>query len=172
MARFFISCIRSVWVQVQVWGYRRMPCDFTVISHCNSPSHCIRGASWNRTSDTWIFSPLLYQLSYGTSNSGRPARPKVFRAGKCKKFLWIKCKNYICRILFLNEKLQSVSWFHFRHHSGWCNWIGHNHSGHSRSAWQHVGNRFEWCLEMGWLADFHLRFYAIPVCSGTWCSQW
>jgi hypothetical protein len=24
------------------------------------------GASWNRTSDTRIFSPLLYQLSYGT----------------------------------------------------------------------------------------------------------
>ena len=25
-----------------------------------------RGTSWNRTSDTRIFSPLLYQLSYGT----------------------------------------------------------------------------------------------------------
>ena len=24
------------------------------------------GATWNRTRDTWIFSPLLYQLSYGT----------------------------------------------------------------------------------------------------------
>jgi hypothetical protein len=24
------------------------------------------GTSWNRTSDTRIFSPLLYQLSYGT----------------------------------------------------------------------------------------------------------
>ncbi len=24
------------------------------------------GASWNRTNDTRIFSPLLYQLSYGT----------------------------------------------------------------------------------------------------------
>jgi hypothetical protein len=24
------------------------------------------GASWNRTSDTRIFSPLLYRLSYGT----------------------------------------------------------------------------------------------------------
>ena len=33
------------------------------------------GATWNRTRDTWIFSPLLYQLSYGTqwnskNNSG------------------------------------------------------------------------------------------------------
>ncbi len=27
---------------------------------------CNRGTSWNRTSDTRIFSPLLYQLSYGT----------------------------------------------------------------------------------------------------------
>ena len=27
----------------------------------------ICGTSWIRTSDTWIFSPLLYQLSYGTS---------------------------------------------------------------------------------------------------------
>ena len=26
----------------------------------------ICGTSWNRTSDTRIFSPLLYQLSYGT----------------------------------------------------------------------------------------------------------
>jgi hypothetical protein len=25
-----------------------------------------RGTTWNRTRDTWIFSPLLYQLSYGT----------------------------------------------------------------------------------------------------------
>src|SRR5699024_2747009 len=25
------------------------------------------GASWNRTSDTRIFSPLLYRLSYGTN---------------------------------------------------------------------------------------------------------
>ncbi len=25
-----------------------------------------RGATWNRTRDTRIFSPMLYQLSYGT----------------------------------------------------------------------------------------------------------
>ncbi len=34
----------------------------------------ICGASWNRTSDTRIFSPLLYQLSYGT-------RPYPFCSG-------------------------------------------------------------------------------------------
>jgi hypothetical protein len=28
------------------------------------------GTSWGRTSDTRIFSPLLYQLSYGTSFEG------------------------------------------------------------------------------------------------------
>ena len=30
----------------------------------NVPPFC--GATWNRTRDTRIFSPLLYQLSYGT----------------------------------------------------------------------------------------------------------
>ena len=31
------------------------------------PSHCegfLSATGWNRTNDTWIFSPLLYQLSY------------------------------------------------------------------------------------------------------------
>ena len=32
----------------------------------NELSGCLRGANGNRTSDTRIFSPLLYQLSYGT----------------------------------------------------------------------------------------------------------
>lgn len=40
------------------------------------------GATWNRTRDTRIFSPLLYQLSYGTV---------VFCAGKYKaKYLTTK----------------------------------------------------------------------------------
>jgi hypothetical protein len=30
----------------------------------------VRGISWNRTSDTRIFSPLLYQLSYDTARLG------------------------------------------------------------------------------------------------------
>ncbi len=34
-------------------------------------TRCARGASWNRTSDTRIFSPLLYQLSYGTKPVGK-----------------------------------------------------------------------------------------------------
>ena len=28
------------------------------------------GTGWTRTSDTWIFSPLLYQLSYDTIDQG------------------------------------------------------------------------------------------------------
>ncbi len=32
----------------------------------NKLETCSRGANGNRTSDTRIFSPLLYQLSYGT----------------------------------------------------------------------------------------------------------
>ena len=44
------------------------------------------GANGNRTSDTRIFSPLLYQLSYGTRRcsrqSGKPAS-----AGKGKNML-------------------------------------------------------------------------------------
>src|SRR5690606_32008619 len=45
-----------------------------LIELCNLSSYCLEtvtccfcgGASWIRTSDTRIFSPLLYQLSYGT----------------------------------------------------------------------------------------------------------
>ena len=40
-------------------GHKRKESHF-----CNSL--CFSGANWNRTSDTRIFSPLLYQLSYGT----------------------------------------------------------------------------------------------------------
>ena len=37
-------------------------------SHTRSHSHSfLSGATRNRTGDTWIFSPLLYRLSYGTS---------------------------------------------------------------------------------------------------------
>ena len=32
----------------------------------NCKVSCLRGATRNRTGDTRIFSPLLYQLSYGT----------------------------------------------------------------------------------------------------------
>ena len=41
------------------------------------------GANGNRTSDTRIFSPLLYQLSYGTQ-SGLPLNG---RSGLCPKGL-------------------------------------------------------------------------------------
>ncbi len=41
------------------------------------------GASWNRTNDTRIFSPLLYQLSYGTV---------LNRAAKVNNFLNIQTR--------------------------------------------------------------------------------
>ena len=51
----------------------QLPCDYQTpavihkkreLHRCNSLCSC--GANGNRTSDTRIFSPLLYQLSYGT----------------------------------------------------------------------------------------------------------
>ena len=41
------------------------------------------GANGNRTSDTRIFSPLLYQLSYGTQSG----LPPIGRSGLCPKGL-------------------------------------------------------------------------------------
>ena len=55
----------------------------------------LRGATRNRTGDTRIFSPLLYQLSYGTIS--------VFCAAKLGIYFEL-CKffgNYFCLILFL-----------------------------------------------------------------------
>ncbi len=52
----------------------------------------ISGASWNRTSDTRIFSPLLYQLSYGTiisfclSKELRKSHFLCLTGRKCKTF--------------------------------------------------------------------------------------
>ena len=43
------------------------------------------GANGNRTSDTRIFSPLLYQLSYGTRRCSRQSGKPV-SAGKGKKY--------------------------------------------------------------------------------------
>ena len=51
------------------------------------------GTDGNRTSDTRIFSPLLYQLSYGTS---------VFVAAKIRHF------SHLAR-----KKLQKLSFFYF-----------------------------------------------------------
>ena len=48
------------------------------------------GANGNRTSDTRIFSPLLYQLSYGTQ-SGLPLNG---RSGLCPKGLQTRFVAY------------------------------------------------------------------------------
>ena len=42
------------------------------------------GASWNRTSDTRIFSPLLYQLSYGTLSDVQKLSTQFLSGDKCK----------------------------------------------------------------------------------------
>ena len=42
------------------------------------------GASWNRTSDTRIFSPLLYQLSYGTLTAIKNCQHNFYRATNVK----------------------------------------------------------------------------------------
>ena len=61
------------------------------------------GANGNRTSDTRIFSPLLYQLSYGTQ-SGLPANG---RSGLCPKglnTLPLLASVERCKKLLLNRK--------------------------------------------------------------------
>ncbi len=40
------------------------------------------GTTWNRTTDTRIFSPLLYLLSYGTSNFEDANLHKIFYFSK------------------------------------------------------------------------------------------
>ena len=50
-------------IETQSWG--RMAIKKSLITFKDS-SFLWCGASWIRTSDTRIFSPLLYQLSYGT----------------------------------------------------------------------------------------------------------
>ncbi len=53
------------------------------------------GATRNRTGDTRIFSPLLYQLSYGTI--------AVLRCKGSAIFLYVQtfCKKMFCRCLFI-----------------------------------------------------------------------
>ena len=49
---------------------------------CKSLAFLVSGATRNRTGDTRIFSPLLYQLSYGTLLNCGAKLEKVFYSGK------------------------------------------------------------------------------------------
>ena len=46
---------------------KKKPLKYSYFSGFHDFSFCKSGATRNRTGDTRIFSPLLYQLSYGTS---------------------------------------------------------------------------------------------------------
>ena len=54
------------------------------------------GANGNRTSDTRIFSPLLYQLSYGTALASelRVTRDLVARLRLCSVLRFSVCKRF------------------------------------------------------------------------------
>ncbi len=52
-----------------------MPADKTKrASHCEA----LFATGWNRTNDTWIFSPLLYQLSYSGVSISSIYFPRVY----------------------------------------------------------------------------------------------
>ena len=66
------------------------------------------GANGNRTSDTRIFSPLLYQLSYGTSQRATierlPERKLSFRTkAGAKVLLFFDMTKFFC-IFFANMR--------------------------------------------------------------------
>ena len=67
------------------------------------------GANGNRTSDTRIFSPLLYQLSYGTSLApkfaifGNPDNTDFRKAG-AKVLLFFELTKFFC-IFFANMRI-------------------------------------------------------------------
>ncbi|CAN8139827.1 hypothetical protein THIOSC13_1690003 [uncultured Thiomicrorhabdus sp.] len=59
-------------------------------------SHC-GGRTWNRTRDTWIFNPLLYQLSYATSTCAAYCSDAVY---SCQTF-FMKKWNFLNEIGFI-----------------------------------------------------------------------
>ena len=68
------------------------------ILHCFAFLCC--GATRNRTGDTRIFSPLLYQLSYGTLLNCGANLGKVFYIGKC-----------FCEKLEFSIEIIDLSWY-------------------------------------------------------------
>jgi hypothetical protein len=56
-----------------------------------------RGIDWNRTSDTRIFSPLLYHLSYDASNFGGAKIARIFENAIPLLFNYgLRITNYDC----------------------------------------------------------------------------
>ena len=77
---FFMFCCRDAIYRVfhkPVWIYKKRDAIYRVSTRC--------GTDGNRTSDTRIFSPLLYQLSYGTSVL-RPQKYDIFLNWQEKNF--------------------------------------------------------------------------------------
>ena len=60
----------------------------------------LSGAGKNRTADTWIFSPLLYHLSYSTLSTG-------LRPGPCGRLMTTGTAKV--RIFFFLQKIMLIS---------------------------------------------------------------
>ena len=85
---------------------KKKPLKYSYFSGFHDFSFCKSGATRNRTGDTRIFSPLLYQLSYGTFFVNRIS----FSITAAKVILIFICAILFSFIFFFNHVFLLV-WF-------------------------------------------------------------